>query len=271
MERTLQKRINSDGSWITVDLYGDPDQAGLVVVPGVMSDAHGWRHVVQAIRAWPSVAVVNRRGRAPSGPLTAEYSLQSEIDDLFAAIGQIGGAAAVFGWSYGGLIALLAADQRPLPQVIAYEPVSRPFGHDSLPHLKEAHDEADWDQSVVIVNRRISNFPESRVAELRDDTATWEALLELSKPLYPEIQALNGTALPAEIARQAGQVDLILGQANKGAGPYGTAFDDVLRRVPGARVHELPEQGHLAHIEAPAALAEAIDRAAAGALSGRSL
>ncbi|MER6602064.1 alpha/beta fold hydrolase [Streptomyces parvus] len=83
MERTIQKRFPvGDGSWVTVDVYGEPDAPGLVVVPGAMSDALGWRAVATAVGAWPSVAVVNRRGREPSGPMTAAYSLRTEVADL---------------------------------------------------------------------------------------------------------------------------------------------------------------------------------------------
>lgn len=125
-------------SWVTVDVYGEPGTAGLVVVPGVMSDAHAWRHVVHAMNAWPSVSVVNRRGRAPSGPLTDGYSMRSEVEDLGVVIDELDGPTTVFGWSYGALIALLTANDRPMRQVIAYEPVMRPFAGHALPDLKAA-------------------------------------------------------------------------------------------------------------------------------------
>ncbi|MFC9230108.1 alpha/beta fold hydrolase [Streptomyces decoyicus] len=121
-----------------VDVYGDPDAPGLVVVPGAMSDAHGWRHVAPAVGAWPSVTVVNRRGRTLSGPLTSTYSLQTEVEDLGVVLDEFKGTQALFGWSYGGLIALLTANDRPLHQVIAYEPVMRPFGSHALPDLHAA-------------------------------------------------------------------------------------------------------------------------------------
>ncbi len=72
MEHTLQKVVQvSGGSWVTVDVYGEQDGSALVIIPGVMSDAHGWRQVAENIEGWSTVAVVNRRGRQPSGPLTA--------------------------------------------------------------------------------------------------------------------------------------------------------------------------------------------------------
>ncbi|MFC7328467.1 alpha/beta fold hydrolase [Marinactinospora rubrisoli] len=172
---------------------GPSDASGLVVVPGAMSDARTWRHVAAAIDAWPSVAVLNRRGRAPSGPLTATYSLRTEVEDLGVILDEFEGTEALFGWSYGGLIALLAANDRPLRQVIAYEPVMRPFGRHALPDLKAAHDRADWDATVDIVNRQISGFNAAHVAALRADGRGWAALRRLSKPAHAEITALNTT------------------------------------------------------------------------------
>ncbi|WP_030746446.1 alpha/beta fold hydrolase [Streptomyces sp. NRRL F-5135] len=255
MERTIQKKLSvGGGSWVTVDVYGEPDAPGLVVVPGAMSDAHAWQGVATAVDAWPSVAVVNRRGRAPSGPLTGAYSLRTEVEDLGVVLDEFDGANALFGWSYGGLIALLAADDRPLRHVIAYEPVTRPFGRHALPDLKAAEEKADWDTTVEIVNQRISGFDAAHVEALRADRETWATLCRLSMPAHAELAALNAAPQPDAMARRADRVDLIVGQSNRGTAPYGTSFEDVRQRVPHAEVHELPGQGHLAHLQAPTEL-----------------
>ncbi|WP_406451104.1 alpha/beta hydrolase [Streptomyces sp. NBC_01622] len=264
MERTIQKRLSvGGGSWVTVDVYGEPDAPGLAVVPGVMTDAHAWRRVAGTIDAWPSVVVVNRRGRAPSGPLATSYSLRTEVEDLGVVLDEFAGTKALFGWSYGGLIALLAANDRLIPQVIAYEPVMRPFGRDVLPDLKSAEEKADWDRCVEIVNRQISGFSAAHVEELRADRDGWAVLCRLSGPLYAELGALNAAPPPDAMARLAAQVDLIIGRFNRGTAPYGTSFDTVRQHVAHARVHELPGQGHLAHIQAPAELGRLLNNLAA--------
>ncbi|MFB7247353.1 alpha/beta hydrolase [Streptomyces populi] len=264
MERTIQKRLPVAGdSWVTVDVYGEPDAPGLVVVPGVMSDAHTWRHVAGAIDAWPSVAVVNRRGRTPSGPLTSSYSLRTEVEDLGMVLDEFNSTRALFGWSYGGFIALLSANERPMRQVIAYEPVMRPFGRHALPALRAAEKAADWDGSVEIVNRQISGFSAAHVEDLRADCHGWAALRRLSGPLYSELGALNAAPPPDVMAQQAGQVDLIIGQCNRGTAPYGTSFDDIRQRVAHAEIHELAGQGHLGHIQAPTKLGRLLNNLAA--------
>ncbi|KOV93765.1 alpha/beta fold hydrolase [Streptomyces sp. NRRL B-3648] len=264
MERTIQKRLSVGGdSWVTVDVYGEPDTPGLVVVPGVMSDAHTWRDVAGAIDAWPSVVVVNRRGRAPSGPLTNSYSLRTEVEDLGVVLDEFDSARALFGWSYGGMITLLATNERPIHQIIAYEPVMQPFGRHALPDLKAAAETADWDRCVEIVNRQISGFSAAYVDGLRADPHSWAILRRLSGPLYAELGALNATPPPDVMAQQAEQVDLIIGQRNRGTAPYGTALDLVRQHVAHAGVHELPGQGHLAHIQAPAELGRLLNNLAA--------
>lgn len=259
MEHAIRHKVPvAGGSWVTVDAYGEPGAPALLVLPGVMSDAQGWRDVVGALTAWPSVAVVNRRGRAPSGPLGDGYSLRTEVADLGAVLDALGEPRAVFGWSYGALVALLAAEERPVRRLIGYEPVVRPFGADALEELKAADAAVDLDRAVEIVNRRISGFSARYVEELRADRATWEVLRRLSEPLYAEIAALNA-AQPRALGGRAERIDLIIGARNRGLAPYGTAFEDVRALVPGAAVHELPGQGHLAHVEGPAELAALLD------------
>lgn len=53
-------------------------------------------------------------------------------------------------------------------------------------------------------------------------------------------------------------VTLILGQLNEGKAPYGAAFDRFAGAMPQARIDRLAGQGHLAHVEDPAALARCI-------------
>ncbi|MGW7025181.1 alpha/beta fold hydrolase [Streptomyces decoyicus] len=189
------------------------------------------------------MAVVNRRGRTPSGPLTSIYSLQTEVEDLGLILDEFKGTQALFGWSYGGLIALLAANEGPLHQVIAYEPVMRPFGSHALPDLRAAEGTADWDATVEIVNRQIAGLDTAQVEALRADCQGWAALRHLSRPAHAELAALNLAPPPEEMARQADGVDLIIGQCNHGTAPYGTSFDDVRQRVTRAEATSFPVRG----------------------------
>ncbi|WP_299535918.1 hypothetical protein [uncultured Streptomyces sp.] len=84
----------------------------------------------------------------------------------------------------------------------------------------------------------------------------------MSGPLYAELGALNATPPPDVVADQADRVDLIIGRRNRGAAPYGTAFDQARQRIARAEAHGLPDQVHLAHIQAPADLGRLLDELA---------
>jgi len=260
MERTMQKCVQVDGSWVTVDVYGPPDGAAIVVIPGAMADAAGWAEVAQRLEGWEAVAVVNRRGRHPSGPLTDGYGLSTEIADTAAVVREFSDVRTLFGWSYGGLIALSVANVIAVPHVIAYEPVMAPFGAGALPDLHRAHASGELDESVDVALRRVAGMEEQAVAALRSQEAIWAELRRLAAPIYAETHAINDAPEPGILAADSKRVDLIVGELNQGLSPYGTTFDDVARHVPHSTTHLLDGQAHLAHLDAPEHLAALVDR-----------
>ncbi|MDN4172196.1 alpha/beta hydrolase [Nocardioides sp. SOB77] len=262
------RRVEVDGSWVTVDVHGDPDGRTVVVVPGVMADAAAWGRVAGALEAlgtWDAVAVVNRRGRRPSGPLGEAYSLATEVRDLATVLSGFDDVAAVLGWSYGGLVALHLAEDLAVPHLIAYEPVIAPFGEHALPGLRRAHLAGDVDGVVDVALRQVAGLGEPQVSALRSRPAAWAELTRLGAPLHAETLAIARAGRPPRLGTRAGRVDLVLGETNRDRAPYGATFADVARRVPHASVHQLDGQGHLAHLEAPGDLAALVDRLARAA------
>ncbi|NKZ09640.1 alpha/beta hydrolase [Mycolicibacterium septicum DSM 44393] len=241
----------------------------LVLVPGVMADAATWRPVADAIELPNPVFTLNRRGRAPSGALGADYSVDVEIADLRHVLEELGHAH-LFGWSYGALIALEAALDTPhVRSVTAYEPVGRPFAPGVVPRLRHAIAEGDLDQAVTLINMEVSGFSAEYVAELRRGPA-WPVLRTLAAPLAAELAAINSHQPDLDRYRHLDiPVTLILGALNENRTPYGTAFAPFAAALPQADLVRLPGQGHLAHVEAPADLARAITAAVRGAEAGR--
>lgn len=147
----------------------------LLIVPGVMADAAAWQPVVDALDVAGPVYVLNRRGRRPSGALGPDYSMRTEIDDLDRVLDEVVAAEGaergvdLFGWSFGGLVALEAAARRTgtVHSLTLYEPVVRPFGRGAIDALREAIEADDLDRAVEIVNRDVSGFSEEHVARLR--------------------------------------------------------------------------------------------------------
>ncbi|MCT9080667.1 alpha/beta fold hydrolase [Streptomyces fulvoviolaceus] len=241
----------------------------LLIVPGVMADAVAWQPVVDALDVAGPVYVLNRRGRKPSGALGPNYSMRTEIDDLDRVLDEIVAAEGaehgvdLFGWSFGGLVALEAAARRTgsVHSLTLYEPVVRPFGRGALAALREAAAADDLDRALEIVNRDVSGFSEEDVAQLRR-SAAWEVLRPLAAPLAQELTALDEH--PADL-RAFGALDLpvtlLLGAENEGVPPYGDVFAEIAAALPRARVVTMPGQGHLAHAQAPESLARHIGQA----------
>jgi pimeloyl-ACP methyl ester carboxylesterase len=260
MEQTTQKLIPVRGGHLTVDIHGEPDGPAVVVIPGVMADAAAWAPVATALSAWPTVVVVNRRGRQGSAPLTSEYSVDLEVEDAVTVLRNLADVRTLFGWSFGALIALHAADDVTVPHLIGYEPIMAPFGFGALPGLRRADADGDHDASVEVALRDVTGMPPEVIADLRAETPVWDELRRLSTPIYAETRAINENPRPAARASRAQRVDLIVGERNQGQAPYGTAFTDVARSLPSATIHVLAGQGHLAHLEAPTELAALVDK-----------
>lgn len=233
----------------------------MVIVPGVMADAATWRPAVSHIDLPNPVVTLNRRGRASSGDLGAGYSVAVEIDDLRHVVGALG-AVHLVGWSYGALIGLEAAlGSDRIRSVTAYEPVSRPFAPEAVAPIRAAVAAGDLDRAVALVNTDVSGFSDDYVADLRRSPA-WGVLRPLARPIGEELAAIEAFEPSfADYRRLTVPVTLILGARNEGAAPYGTAFTPFAAALPQARLTRLPGQGHLAHVEAPADLADAISMA----------
>ncbi|WP_227980655.1 alpha/beta fold hydrolase [Nocardia spumae] len=246
------------GTRLTAEIR-DGDGPPLVIVPGVMSDAATWRPVADSIALSAPVVTINRRGRAPSGPLGDDYTVRTEIDDLHHVLDALGPGTALFGWSYGGLIALEAACERTdLSSLTLYEPVSAPFAPEAIPALRAAVDRGDLDAAVRLVNTDVSGFSVEYVAALRR-SPVWDVLRPLAASLARELAAINEYRVTSRRYRELDlPVTLLLGELNRGGAPYGTAFDRIAAALPRARVELLRDQGHLAHAQAPEQLGRRI-------------
>jgi pimeloyl-ACP methyl ester carboxylesterase len=242
------------------------DGAGtpLVIVPGVMADAESWRPVVDHLHLPNPVIVLNRRGRAPSGPLGPHYSVRTEVDDLNMVLDDLGADAHLVGWSYGALIAVEAATERyDLRSLTLYEPVALPFAAKHVGPLREAVAQGDLDRAVEIVNRDVSGFSAEYVAELRRSPA-WASLVPLAAPLAEELAALNAhSPMLGRYPSLDMPVTLLVGERSEGGFPYGKPFALFAGALPQATTVRLAGQGHLAHVHAPDLLAKHITDAVA--------
>ena len=110
---------SADGTPIAYDRSGSGDP--IVFVSGAFNDRHTLAPVAAALADSHSVVSYDRRGRGDSGD-TAPYAVDREIEDLAAVIDVVGGSAAVFGFSSGANLGLLAASRgAAVSELIMYE------------------------------------------------------------------------------------------------------------------------------------------------------
>jgi pimeloyl-ACP methyl ester carboxylesterase len=119
---TLQRSVRSrDGTRIGYRSVGAGPH-GLIVLGGALRSAEHYLPLARTLARSFAVHVVERRGRGTSGAQAPEHRLEDECDDLLA-VQAATGADAVFGHSFGGLVALETARRTDaFSKVAVYEP-----------------------------------------------------------------------------------------------------------------------------------------------------
>ena len=234
-----------------------PGEGGtIVIVPGAMADAEGWLPCARALRTPLSVAIMNRRGRAPSDGLPPGSTVEDEVDDVRALLSRLQAPFILMGWSYGGLLAMEAAiGLAEIASIILYEPVSRPFVPSSIEPIRRSVEAGNLDQAVAEIITRVGGASDDQVAALQD-TPAWAYLKPLAIPAATELSALNryDPHFTAYAAIEA-PITVLVGSENQNREPYTTAANRFLDALPLAARVTLNGQGHLAHVEAPTQLA----------------
>lgn len=231
----------------------------VVIVPGAMADAQGWLPFAIALDTTMSVAIVNRRGRAPSDDLPVDSTVADEVADVRAMLSSLQTPFILVGWSYGGLLVMEAAiGTAGIASIILYEPVCGPFVPTAIEPIRQSIAAGDLDHAVELVVTKVGGAPADQVAELRG-TPAWAYLKPLAIPAATELSALNRYQPDfAAYAAIGASVAVLVGSLNENREPYGTAAARFLDALPDVRRITLHGQGHLAHVEAPAQLAEAV-------------
>ncbi|MDP3894344.1 alpha/beta fold hydrolase [Nocardioides sp.] len=234
----------------------------VVLVHGVMADAHAWRAVMNAVAPRRPVVVPNRRGRWPSGDLPERYSVETEVEDLLAWLALLDGPVDLIGHSYGGLIAVEAARRGAVARsLVLYEPVARPFASDALPKLQTALQQDDLDAAVEIINIDISGYSRAHVDTLRSDPA-WAKLRTLAVPAGAELAAIGEFDFaPTAYSSLGVPAVLIAGELSRHRPPYGPSVDHFRDALRIEDVTLLEGHDHLAHVTGPLDLARAINAA----------
>lgn len=235
--------------------------APIVVVHGVMADAAAWTRVVDALAPRRPAMVLNRRGRSPSSPLDADYSLDTEVEDLVAWLELEDRPADLVAHSYGGLVAVEAVRRGvEVRSLVLYEPVARPFAGGALPRLTAALERGDLDAAVEIINVDLSGYSREHVADLRAGPH-WDRLRRLAVPAGQELAAIEAFGFEEHSYAGLGvPVTLVAGELSRHRPPYGPSVDRYRAALGVDDVTLLAGHDHLAHVTGPVELAWAIER-----------
>jgi pimeloyl-ACP methyl ester carboxylesterase len=221
--------------------------------------------VVDALAPGRPAAVPDRRGRGLSGSLGADYSIDTEVQDLLYWIDLQGQPVDLVGHSYGGLVAAEAVRRgAAVRSLVLYEPVARPFGADVLPRLSSALDRADLDAAVEIINVDLSGYSREHVDGLRSSRG-WAKLCALAASSGQELAAVQAFDLdPSAYADLGVPTTLVAGELSRHRPPYGPCVDLFQQALGVDEVVVLPGHDHLAHVTGPVELAAAIQQGLSG-------
>jgi pimeloyl-ACP methyl ester carboxylesterase len=196
---------SEDGTSIDCESFGAGE--GIIVVGGALATGRGYVPLARALARSFAVHVIERRGRGSSGPQGPGYSIEKEVEDLLA-VQAATGAGAVFGHSYGGLVALETALRSTAFSCVAvYEPgvsVGGSFRAGWIPRYRELLAAGDSRGAFASMVRGIGAAPVPigrlplpcvrlilRLAISRERWQQMEPLLEASLAEHEQIALLD--------------------------------------------------------------------------------
>ena len=190
----------------------------------------------------------DRRGRGDSGD-TLPYAVDREIEDLAALIDEVGGSAAVFGYSSGGTLALkAAAGGLSISHLVLYEPPFRRAADDpGLPQdfpqqLSELIAADRRSDAVELYQTKAVRIPPPVVAQMRE--SPFRPHLEaIAHTLVYDATIVGDLSLPTELIASIATPALVL--CGTGTSPFmRVAAAAVADALPAGRLSEPQSQGH---------------------------
>jgi pimeloyl-ACP methyl ester carboxylesterase len=228
-----------DGAHIAFDQTGEGPP--LILVVGAFNARATGAPLAQALAPHFTVFNYDRRGRGESGD-HAPYAVEREIEDLDALITQAGGAARVFGYSSGAILALrAAASGLAISQLAFYEPPPTGARAGELaPQLSELIAAGRRGDAVELFQSEAVGIPAAIVAQLRH--APFRPALEaMAHTLVYESLILQ--ALPADVTASVRVPTLVI-DGEQSPPVMRQAAHSLANLLPDGRYRTLEGQGH---------------------------
>ena len=218
-----------------------------VILHGAQSVATDWDQVKALIGP---TDVPERRGRN-GVPLPDDYSLRTEIDDLHAVLDRHD-RPTLIGHSYGGLVALMTAQERDdLKALVLYEPSLR-INSATVESFQHALKRGDRDLALEIIVTKLAGDPSFRDS----DPERWLAAQEMLETSSRELTVVDNYRY--EPPKLQIPVTVIVGEHTDHI--FGPGARDLVKDTGGTLV-VLEGEGHVAHFTNPELLAATIREA----------
>jgi pimeloyl-ACP methyl ester carboxylesterase len=239
---------SADGTQIAVETVGRGRP--VVLIGGAFNDRTTMTGLARVLSPYYQAAAYDRRGRGDSGDESGDYSVDREMEDLRAVLGQVGGSAWLFGHSSGAVLALEAACRGlPVDKVAAYETPFIPEGSRPRPasdvteRLVRLVQAGDRDGATALFQTEVVGLPAELVEGMRHSDM-WGYLTSLAHSLPYDCALFEpGWTVPSR--RLAGVAVPTLAIAGSNTFPWlAAATRQVADAVPGARFESLEGQDH---------------------------
>lgn len=247
----MQTVTSSDGTSIAYERHGDGPP--VVLLHGSSATRDAWDLVVPHLADEFTLVVPDRRGRGGSGDADS-YGLDREISDLRAVLDAVEGDATVFGHSFGGLLALAAAEQLAVDRLVLYEPavlVGEYRGDDLAARMQQRLDDGAREEAMKLFFRDAGGVP----APERLPIWPGDVNFDLAETVVRENEAVESYRLPAN--PEVGCPTLLL-TGDRGPEHLRAAVRALADRLPQSRLVEFDGVGHVGTQSAPGRVAEAV-------------
>jgi pimeloyl-ACP methyl ester carboxylesterase len=237
---------SADATTIAFDQFGAG--APIIMAAGAFNDRSTTEPLARSLA--PQFLVVNydRRGRGDSGD-APRYAVEREIEDIDALIAEVGGSAAVFGYSSGATLALRAAAAGlAITRLALYEP---PFAiGDSRPRPR-ADLNAELAQLIAAGRRgdvvelfqtEVIGMPAEVVAQLRN--APFRPSMEaIAHTLVYDATIVGDLSLPTELIASITTPTLVI-DGDQSPPVIREAARAVADTLPNGQLHSLAGRDH---------------------------
>ena len=256
---TQHRFTSADGT--SLSYFRQGQGPALVWVYGTLSTWGDWRDVVSRLSPRFTNFVLERRGRGASAD-GAAYALEREVEDVLALMEEAGPGASLFGHSLGGILALEAAVRRPPARLVLYEPpfpISQRIAREAVELVRTTWKREGPDAALVAAQHHIFRMLTAEQLEAFRQTPQWAKQLGMMETFLREISAVADLPMGVERFRAVDTATrVVLGDQSPQVllAEPAQALTQVL---PHATLRVLPGQGHVAHVSAPALLAQEVE------------